>query len=187
MSTIESISLAALKALDMEQPSTSKLWGCGGRFSKSMNVNLTQLNNSLHVDKRLAQQDISGSLAYAKILCQAKILEQTEFEMIQSALHIISREWENDVIDLKDDDEDVHSVNERRLTEMIGVVGKKIHTGRSRNDQVALDMKMWMKMAITDVLGIMKRFLETLLAKAEEKIDVLMPGYTHLQVKFLGL
>ncbi|CAG9798630.1 unnamed protein product [Chironomus riparius] len=160
---------------------TSKLWGCGGRFSRGMNVDLTQLNNSLHIDKRLAQQDISGSLAYSKILCQTGILEQAEFEMIQSAFQIISREWDGGMIELRDDDEDVHSVNERRLTEIIGEIGKKIHTGRSRNDQVALDMKMWMKKAILDILDIFRNFLGVLVMKADENIDILMPGYTHLQ------
>lgn len=163
---------------------TSKLWGCGGRFKK-LNVDLTQLNNSLHIDKRLVQQDISGSLAYSKILCETGILEQTEFEMIQSAFQIISREWESGMIELRDDDEDVHSVNERRLTEIIGEIGKKIHTGRSRNDQVAVDMKMWMKTAILDILDIFKNFLGVLVMKADENIDILMPGYTHLQVCFV--
>lgn len=166
----------------MEQKKTSKLWGCGGRFSHGMNADLTQLNCSLHIDRRLAQEDICGSLAYAKILCQAKIIQTSELELIQKAFQIVSREWESDTIELRDDDEDVHSVNERRLIEIVGDVGRKLHTGRSRNDQVALDMKLWMKKAIDEILEIFKNFLSTLIAKAENNLDILMPGYTHLQV-----
>jgi argininosuccinate lyase len=165
----------------MEQK-TTKLWGCGGRFSRQMNDDLAQLNNSLHVDKRLAREDICGSIAYSKILCRVKIIQPSELEMIQSALHKISEEWESGVMELRDDDEDVHSVNERRLTELVGNVGRKIHTGRSRNDQVALDMRLWMKKAISEVLEVFGYFLSVLTAKAESNIDVLMPGYTHLQV-----
>jgi argininosuccinate lyase len=165
----------------MEQK-TSKLWGCGGRFSGGMAPCLTQLNNSLPIDKRLFSEDITGSLAYAEVLCDAKILNSSELELIRDAFKIIRREWESGEILLRDDDEDVHSVNERRLTEIIGDVGRKLHTGRSRNDQVALDMKLWMKTAIGEMLDDLKSFLSTLIAKSEANIDVLMPGYTHLQV-----
>lgn len=170
----------------MEQKGLSKssLWGgCdGGRFSKGMAASLSQLNNSLHIDKRLYAEDIQGSLAYAEILCDTKIIQPTELELIRDAFKIIRREWESGEIELKDDDEDVHSVNERRLTEIIGDVGRKIHTGRSRNDQVALDMKLWLKKAIKELLGIHRDFLTCLVAKCEGNIDILMPGYTHLQV-----
>lgn len=161
---------------------TSKLWGCGGRFSSGMATCLTQLNNSLPIDKRLFAEDIIGSLAYAEILCDAKILESSELDLIRDAFRIIHREWASGDILLKEDDEDVHSVNERRLTEIIGDVGRKLHTGRSRNDQVALDMKLWLKTAIAEMLQDLKMFLSILIAKSEANINVLMPGYTHLQV-----
>lgn len=170
----------------MERKEISKftLWGgCGGgRFSSGMAATLTQLNNSLSIDKRLYAEDIRGSLAYSEILCDAKIIRPFELELIRDGFKIIQREWESGEIELRDDDEDVHSVNERRLTEIIGDAGRKIHTGRSRNDQVALDMKLWMKKAVEELLGIHKNFLNCLVAKCEKNIDILMPGYTHLQV-----
>lgn len=159
------------------------MWGGEGRFSCGMNVNLTQLNNSLSVDKRLFAEDIRGSLAYAEILTDAKIIQADELKTIKSGFAIIEHEWKSGEIKIREDDEDVHSLNERRLIEIIGDVGRKIHTGRSRNDQVALDMKLWMKSAVVEVLENMTRLLKVLVKKAEDKIDVIMPGYTHLQVK----
>lgn len=162
---------------------SSKLWGGEGRFSCGMNVNLTQLNNSLSVDKRLYAEDIRGSLAYAEVLTDAKIIQPDELERIKSGFDIIQHEWDSGEIVIRESDEDVHSLNERRLIEIIGDVGRKIHTGRSRNDQVALDMKLWMKSAILEVLKNMTQLLKVMVAKAEDRIDVIMPGYTHLQVK----
>ena len=167
----------------MEEKST--LWGCEGRFSKGISKTLAKLNNSLLVDKRLFSEDIQGSIAYAEVLCDAKILKSSELELIRKAFKIIHREWENGEISLKDSDEDVHNVNERRLTEIVGDVGRKIHTGRSRNDQVILDVKLWMKKNIGELFEDLKTFLTTIVRNSEEKIDVLMPGYTHLQVKNL--
>lgn len=149
-----------------------------------MNPLLSKLNNSLSVDRRLYAEDILGSLAYAEVLKDAKIIKPDELEEIKSGFEVVKREWDTDDIDLRDEDEDVHSVNERRLIELIGDVGRKIHTGRSRNDQVTLDMKLWMKKAIKEVLESLKILLTVMASKAEEKIDVIMPGYTHLQVNF---
>lgn len=164
----------------MEQ--SSKLWGGDGRFGCGMNADLSRLNNSLSIDKRLYAEDIFGSLAYAEVLCDAKIIRIDELETIQSGLKHIRREWDEGEIQFGDDDEDVHSVNERRLIEIIGDVGRKLHTGRSRNEQVAVDMKLWMKKAIGEVLGDVKCLLAVIVKKAEEKLHVIMPGYTHLQV-----
>lgn len=161
----------------------TKLWGGDGRFGCGMNTDLSRLNNSLGVDKRLYAEDIRGSLAYAEILVDSKILQLDELAVIRSGFIIIQAEWEGGRMELRDDDEDVHSVNERRLTEIIGDVGRKLHTGRSRNDQVAVDMKLWMKKAVQEVLEQVKRLLRVIVTKAEEHIDVLMPGYTHLQVR----
>lgn len=161
---------------------SSKLYGSGGRFAKQMNVTLAQLNNSLAVDKRLYAEDIRGSVAYAEILSQINLITRSEFDQIKSAFNIILREWRNDEIQLKDDDEDVHSVNERRLIEIIGDVGRKLHTGRSRNEQVVVDMKLWMKDAIKKLLEVLSTLLDTFVIQSEKHIDVIMPGYTHLQV-----
>jgi len=161
--------------------SSKPLWGGGGRFSCGMNINLAELNRSLSIDKRLYDEDISGSLAYAEVLTDAKIIQPDELEKIRLGFGIVKHEWESGEIKLRDDDEDVHSVNERRLIEFIGDVGRKIHTGRSRNDQVVLDMKLWMKKAINEVLIEIKYLLKVVIKKAEEKIHVIMPGYTHMQ------
>lgn len=162
---------------------STKLWGCGGRFS-SMNVDLQELNNSLKVDKRLFAEDIEGSLAYAEVLKDIKILDGQELKLIKHGFEIIMNEWTSETIKLRDDDEDVHSVNERRLTEIIGEVGRKIHSGRSRNDQVALDMKLWVKKSVQSIICHLKSLLKVMTCKADEKIHVIMPGYTHLQVIF---
>jgi len=161
---------------------TTKLWGCSGRFGNGMNVDLAQLNNSLSVDRRLYAQDIEVSLAYAEVLADAGIIQSDELNAIRIAFKIVLREWESDEIQLRDDDEDVHSVNERRLIEIVGDVGRKLHTGRSRNDQVAVDMKLWMLDAIADVLSTMKFLLQTLIKCCEQKSSIIFPGYTHLQV-----
>lgn len=162
--------------------SSSKLWGVDGRFAGGMNSDLVQLNNSLSIDKRLYEEDIRGSLAYSQLLLEVQIIQTDELELIESGFKIIQREWDSGEIKLREDDEDVHSVNERRLTEIIGEVGRKIHTGRSRNDQVAVDMKLWVKKAITEIIVEVKALLNVLVEKADEKVDVIMPGYTHLQV-----
>lgn len=162
---------------------SSKLWGGDGRFGCGMNVDLAQLNNSLSVDKRMYAEDIRGSLAYARVLSNAGIIRPDELTMIESGLEIVRLEWQSGEIELREDDEDVHSVNERRLTEIVGDVGRKIHTGRSRNDQVAVDMKLWMKGAISDVLVDIACLLKAVIAKSEKEINILMPGYTHLQVR----
>lgn len=170
----------------MEQ-SNVPLWGGGGRFSNGVNMNLAQLNNSLSVDKRLYAEDILGSLAYAEVLTDAKIIQPDELEKIKSGFKIINSEWISGKIQLRDEDEDVHSVNERRLIEIIGDVGRKIHTGRSRNDQVALDMKLWMKTAINELISEVNCFIKIIVKKSEDKIHIIMPGYTHLQVELLAL
>lgn len=162
---------------------STKLWGCGGRFS-SMDVDLQELNNSLKVDKRLFAEDIQGSLAYAEALRDIKILTEQELEMIKHGFEIIMNEWLSGTIVLRDDDEDIHSLNERRLTELIGEAGRKIHTGRSRNDQVALDMKLWVKKSVQSITCHLLSLLKVMTTRADEKIHVIMPGYTHLQVIF---
>lgn len=162
---------------------STKLWGCGGRFT-SMDVDLQQLNNSLKVDKRLFAEDIDGSLAYAEVLKDIKILDEHELALIKQGFEIILKEWTSGTIELRDDDEDVHSVNERRLTELIGDAGRKIHTRRSRNDQVAVDMKLWVKKSVQSIICHLLCLLKVMTGRADEEIHVIMPGYTHLQVIF---
>lgn len=157
-----------------------KLWG--GRYSKGMDHVLSKVNNSLKVDKRLFSEDLDGSIAYARSLAEAKLLTQSEFKVICYGLETIRDEWKKGIIKLMPRDEDVHTVNERRLIEIIGPqIGGKLHTGRSRNEQVVLDMKLWMRTAVQDVMKQLSGLIKGINSVAERYIDVLMPGYTHMQ------
>lgn len=157
----------------------SKLWG--GRFSQSTDLDLSILNNSLKIDSRLFEEDIIGSKAYATCLSHAGILTKDETKLIHDGLDNILDEWNNDTIKFLPSDEDVHTVNERRLTEIIGSVGGKLHTGRSRNDQVVTDMKLWMKKSIVDIIKCLVMIIRTITKVSENNIEIICPGYTHLQ------
>lgn len=159
---------------------SSKLWG--GCFTKDSNNFLVQLNNSLNVDKRLFNEDIVGSKAYAEILFDTKLITSGELLKIKAGLEHVRSEWLNGTIDILESDEDIHTANERRLSELIGCdIGGKLHTGRSRNDQVAVDMKLWILKAIEKVRKDLMTLIETMINNAENYMHVLMPGYTHLQ------
>lgn len=164
-----------------EKPATPfKLWG--GRYSKGTDHVLSRVNNSLTVDKRLYSEDLDGSIAYAKSLAEAKLLTQSEFKVICYGLETIRDEWKKETIKLLPRDEDVHTVNERRLVEIIGPqIGGKLHTGRSRNEQVVVDMKLWMRNAVNDILKQLGAMIKGINDLATRYIDVLMPGYTHMQ------
>lgn len=165
----------------MGEETGAKLWGCQGRFGDHINSTLARLNNSLAIDKRLYREDIEGSLGYSQILMDRKLISLDEFQKIQEAFKEILMEWKTDKFEFHVDDEDVHTANERRLTEMIGDVGRKLHVGRSRNEQTAVDVKLWMKKSIGNLLGILKCLINTIIEVAEKHVEVLMPGYTHLQ------
>lgn len=161
--------------------SSAKLWG--GRFTAEAHETLAQLNNSLSIDKRLYKEDIQGSIAYAKALNRAKLITTVECDKIVTGLELVRQEWQENTIVFKSCDEDVHTVNERRLTELIGSgIGGKLHMGRSRNDQVSTDMRLWMKGAVKLIQGDLRSLIvDVICPRAEEWIDILMPGYTHLQ------
>lgn len=159
--------------------SKPKLWG--GCFKEETNQCLVELNKSLGIDKRLFKEDIDGSKAYAEILCNAGLLTQAELVKILDGLNQIKTEWIENKITFLESDEDVHTVNERRLTELIGDIGGKLHTGRSRNDQVATDMRLWMKSAVKGLIQSLVDSIKIVSKKASDNIDVIMPGYTHLQ------
>jgi argininosuccinate lyase len=127
------------------------------------------------------KQDILGSIAYAKATCKVGIITEDERDQLIAGLEKVSEEWINGDFEIKQGDEDIHTANERRLTEIVGSVGGKLHTGRSRNDQVATDTRMWTVQAERDILKDMATFLEAGAEFAREHIDVLMAGYTHLQ------
>jgi argininosuccinate lyase len=155
------------------------LWG--GRFSAQADDILRVLNDSIHFDRRLYRQDIAGSIAYAGALVEADILSPEEAKTIIKGLEAVRTEFETDTFELHAGDEDIHTAVERRLVELVGEVGKKLHTGRSRNDQVATDFRLWCKQAIVDLDSLLAHMQEALIAQAEQHIDTLIPGYTHLQ------
>lgn len=157
----------------------SKLWG--GCFTEATSSSLAELNCSLPVDSRLFAEDIDGSKAYAQALCKAGIITEKECGNILTGIEIVRYEWIEGLIKFLDSDEDVHTVNERRLTELIGDAGQKLHTGRSRNDQVVTDMKLWMRKGIRETLCELEKTISAGISLAEKYLDVIMPGYTHLQ------
>jgi argininosuccinate lyase len=131
---------------------------------------------------RMWSEDIRGSVAYAKATCKVGILTEDERDTIIKGLDAVGEEWKSDTFQIKAGDEDIHTANERRLTELVGTeVGGKLHTGRSRNDQVATDTKMWTVAAQRDILKDLGLLMETSSEFARHHVDVLMAGYTHLQ------
>lgn len=164
---------------DLSREKETKLWG--GRFTGDIDPVMQKFNASISYDKRMWEEDIMGSLAYVKAIEKIQLVTSEECEKICSGLKEIHKEWENETFEIKPADEDIHSANERRLKEIIGPVGGKLHTGRSRNDQVATDMRLWLKKAIHNIKDFLKQFISVIVNRAKLEIDVLMPGYTHLQ------
>ena len=156
-----------------------KLWG--GRFTGSTDPIMHAFNESLSYDKRMWAQDIRGSQAYAKALIACGVLSESEAHTIIQGLSSVAEEWKNGSFRIADDDEDIHTANERRLKELIGPVAGKLHTGRSRNDQVATDMRMWLLDEVDAIVTLLTELLRVMVKRAESEVDHLMPGYTHLQ------
>jgi argininosuccinate lyase len=157
------------------------LFGAGGRFSGGTDPIMEKFNESISFDKRMWDQDIRGSLAYAKAIGKVGIITEEEVNKLLEGLEEVRKEWADGTFEIKPGDEDIHTANERRLTEIIGPTGGKLHTGRSRNDQVATDTRLWTVEAERDVLKDMATLLEAGAMVAKENIDILMAGYTHLQ------
>ncbi|MEG0296980.1 MAG: argininosuccinate lyase [Clostridium sp.] len=156
-----------------------KLWG--GRFNKGVNDLVNDFNSSIRVDSKMYKQDIEGSLAHAKMLGKQGIIPMKDSEKIQDGLNLILTRIDNGVIEIDSDSEDIHSFMESTLTSHIGDEGKKLHTGRSRNDQVALDTKMYSKIKLKEIIEAVLELQEVIKTKAEENIYTIMPGYTHMQ------
>lgn len=156
-----------------------KLWG--GRFKKGTDKLVNDFNSSIRIDSRMYREDIQGSLAHASMLGKQNIIPQEASDRITSGLLEILKRIENGVINVDETSEDIHSFIESTLTYYIGDYGKMLHTGRSRNDQVTLDFRLYLKNAITDLKEDVIALEEVLLEKANENIDTIMPGYTHLQ------
>lgn len=158
---------------------TSKLWG--GRFTGATDPLMEQFNASIGFDRRFWRVDIQGSQAYARGLVHAGILSTEEAEEIVAGLAQVEAEWAAGNFVIQDGDEDIHTANERRLTELLGAVAGKLHTGRSRNDQIATDVRLWLRAEIDTLGEYLRQLIDTTVARAAEEIDLLMPGYTHLQ------
>jgi argininosuccinate lyase len=155
------------------------LWG--GRFSEPSDADLRALNDSIGFDKRMYAQDIAGSIAYARAIASAGVMTDGEAQTIVRGLESVLAEFEAGTFELKPADEDIHTAVERRLTEIVGAVGGKLHTGRSRNDQVATGFRLWVMAALTEMDGLLLQLQTALIEQAEQHIYTLMPGYTHLQ------
>ncbi len=158
---------------------TDKIWG--GRFQKGPEEILDRFNASLPFDKRLYAQDIEGSIAHCRMLGKQGIISEEEASLIIRGLSEIRQEMDAGTFRFEGSFEDIHSLVEKTLVERIGAAGEKLHTGRSRNDQVALDTRMYMKEAIRRIDSLLHGMQRVLTQRAEEEIEVIMPGYTHLQ------
>ena len=156
----------------------AKLWT--GRFAKETDHSLDVLNASLPFDRRLYRQDITGSIAHAKMLARQSIISEADGEAIVKGLQSILADIEAGTL-VMEGAEDIHSFVEQELTNRIGDAGKRLHTARSRNDQVALDMRMYVKEEITKIHALLLDLIKVLCAKAREHLTAVMPGYTHLQ------
>jgi len=157
----------------------AQLWG--GRFTKETDKQVYDFNASIGFDKRLIRQDIEGSVAHVIMLARQGILTENEMQEIVGGLDSIRRDVEDGKLSVDEKYEDIHSFVEANLIDRIGDAGKKLHTGRSRNDQVALDMKLYTRHEIVEINSLLKELLESILHIMEENIETYMPGFTHLQ------
>jgi argininosuccinate lyase len=161
-------------------PKKKQLWS--GRFKEAVDPAVEKFTSSLAFDKRLALYDVQGSLAHARMLGARAILSKRDAAAIQRGLARVRREIESGQFRWALEDEDVHFAIERRLTALIGDAGKRLHTGRSRNDQVATDVRLWLRAEIDAADALLVALIRALLAQAARHAELIMPGYTHLQV-----
>ena len=157
----------------------SKLWG--GRFSKATDTLVDDFNSSIRFDARMYAQDIEGSMAHAEMLGRQGIIPEADAALIVKTLGEIKTDIENDKVEFEIDAEDIHMNIETILISRIGDVGKRLHTGRSRNDQVALDVRMYLRHEVDELLPLLEELKASILTIAEANLDTIMPGYTHLQ------
>jgi len=162
-----------------EKSKNKKMWS--GRFKSPTNKLVETFTASLPFDRRLYAHDIAGSIAWARALAHAKVLTKDEADKITIGLKAVQKTIEDGRAEFSDQDEDIHMAVERLLTERIGELGGKLHTGRSRNDQVALDLRLYLRDEIKEIITSVKALQSALTAKAKNHIDVVLPGYTHLQ------
>ena len=157
----------------------AKLWG--GRFSKATDTMVDDFNSSIRFDARMYEQDIDGSIAHAEMLGKQGIIPSEDSSLIVKTLGEIKNDIKNGKVEFEIDAEDIHMNIETILISRIGDVGKRLHTGRSRNDQVALDVRMYLRAEIDEISNLLRELKSTILDIAESNLDTIMPGYTHLQ------
>ena len=163
----------------IERTETMKLWA--GRFSKEADARTNDFNSSIKIDSRMYKEDIEGSIAHAKMLGAKSIISVDDCEKIVNGLEEIKDDIDNGVLLIDPDAEDIHTFIEQTLTMRIGEAGKRLHTGRSRNDQVATDIRLVLRKEIGEISELVSRLIKTLHDKACENDNTIMPGYTHLQ------
>jgi argininosuccinate lyase len=157
----------------------SKLWG--GRFTKETNKLVEEFTASISFDQKLAKEDIAGSLAHVQMLGECGIIPIEDAIKIKDGLLSIKKMVEDNAVEFLVEDEDIHMNIEKLLIEKIGPVGGKLHTGRSRNDQVATDMHLYLRTKTTELIKLIEDFQQALIEQAKENVQTLIPGYTHLQ------
>lgn len=157
----------------------AQLWG--GRFTKQTDQLVFDFNASITFDKRLFHEDVTGSIVHANMLAKQGILTEEERKSIVEGLTGILEDVDDGTLAIDETQEDIHSFVEATLIDRIGDAGKKLHTGRSRNDQVALDMRLYTRARVAEIDGLLKKLLEAILDTMENNLDTYMPGFTHLQ------
>ena len=157
----------------------AQLWG--GRFTKQTDQLVFDFNASITFDKRLFHEDVTGSIVHATMLAKQEILTEEERKSIVEGLTGILEDVDDGTLAIDESQEDIHSFVEATLIDRIGDAGKKLHTGRSRNDQVALDMRLYTRTRVAECDGLLKKLLEVILDTMENNLDTYMPGFTHLQ------
>lgn len=157
----------------------NKVWG--GRFREKTDEIVDCFNASISFDRRLYSQDIAGSMAHCRMMAKQKIITEEEASQINGALTEIEKQMDRGEFAFDEAQEDIHTAVEKALIEKVGILGEKLHTGRSRNDQVSLDVRMYVREAINRVIILIKEMQKILIRLAEKNIDLIVPGYTHLQ------
>lgn len=163
-----------------KEKEVNPLWG--GRFTSGSDKLAQSFSASIDIDKRLFEADIKGSIAYADILKKAKLISTNELSKIKKGLNKILNEIQQDKFNWDPALEDVHMNIEARLVKIAGAAAKKIHTGRSRNDQVATDLRLFLMVKIDDLSKLLTVLQQSILQKAEGNSETIMPGFTHLQI-----
>ncbi|MCK5837227.1 MAG: argininosuccinate lyase, partial [Desulfobacula sp.] len=167
------------KSAGNQSGGNEKLWG--GRFSQSTDELVEKLNASIDVDKRLYESDIEGSIAHLKMMAEVSIITRDEADILIKGLGRVKEKIENNEMQFSAGLEDIHMHIEDALGKISGKVAQKLHTGRSRNDQIALDVRIYLKKETRIIIDLLAGFQKSLVRMAQNHPDVIMPGYTHLQ------